>query len=239
MLSSVAAAWRALLKRLASDWLILTAALVTVGLSTVLLATGPIYADAVTLSALQQTIEDSRPSEALVEINQATPPALYGDVDEVVVRGVSGTFDTIGVDVLVHAASESFGFVDAPASTKTDLISFQHFERLSDHVVISSGRLPTESAARVEAAIPLATAELLDLSVGDTFEVESRRDPSYVIEVLITGVFQPTPTPHDNWVSRPRGPGTVETRCVIGKDSDLVRLKGAALCSGARSACFC
>ena len=45
------------LKRLAADWLILTAAVVTVVLATVLLASGPIYADAVTLSALQRSTD--------------------------------------------------------------------------------------------------------------------------------------------------------------------------------------
>ena len=56
-MSTLVVAWRTVLKRLAADWLILTAAVVTVVLATVLLASGPIYADAVTLSALQRSTD--------------------------------------------------------------------------------------------------------------------------------------------------------------------------------------
>lgn len=43
-------------KRITSDWPVVTAALITVFLATMLLAAGPIYADAVSASALRATI---------------------------------------------------------------------------------------------------------------------------------------------------------------------------------------
>ena len=50
---TVVAAWRVVVKRAAADRLMLTAAAITVVLATTLLAAGPIYSDAVTLSALR------------------------------------------------------------------------------------------------------------------------------------------------------------------------------------------
>ena len=51
-----AAAWGVVLRRTRSDWVILSAAMITTLLATTLLASGPIYAGAVTLSGLHRTL---------------------------------------------------------------------------------------------------------------------------------------------------------------------------------------
>lgn len=54
-----AGAWRLVLKRAAHDRLVVAAAFLTILLAVTLLASGPVYAEAVALSGLRRTLEDA------------------------------------------------------------------------------------------------------------------------------------------------------------------------------------
>ena len=56
MISALATATRTVVERIRADWLIVLAAFTTITLAAVLLASGPIYAEAVTRSALQRSL---------------------------------------------------------------------------------------------------------------------------------------------------------------------------------------
>ena len=84
MLSVIATAWRVVVKRAASDWLVVGAAAITILLATTLLAAGPIYADAVTLSSAQRTLADAELEEANVEISLRIQLDAYIDSNDIV-----------------------------------------------------------------------------------------------------------------------------------------------------------
>src|SRR5918995_5823209 len=83
MLSTAVAAWRNLVKRLSVDWLILAAGVVTILLAMTLLAAGPIYADAVTESALRRTLDISSLTGTAITVEIRTPPDAYDVVDHI------------------------------------------------------------------------------------------------------------------------------------------------------------
>ncbi|HEY6634001.1 MAG TPA: hypothetical protein VI141_00145, partial [Acidimicrobiia bacterium] len=66
MVSTLVTAMRAVLKRMRADWLIVGAAFTTITLAAILLASGPIYADAVTVSALQRSLAEAPVGDANV-----------------------------------------------------------------------------------------------------------------------------------------------------------------------------
>ena len=59
MTGLLVSAWRLVLKRAASDRLVVAAAFVTVLLTATLLAAGPIYSEGVALSGLRRTLADA------------------------------------------------------------------------------------------------------------------------------------------------------------------------------------
>src|SRR5215204_2632242 len=96
MMTMVSAAWRVVLKRSLSDWLILLAAFITILLATTLLASGPIYADAVTLSGVRRTLHDSPVRDSNVEVSARIRGPDYAALDETVLAVASGSFATTG-----------------------------------------------------------------------------------------------------------------------------------------------
>ena len=66
MIALPLAAWRLVFRRAGHDRLVVAAAFLTVLLATTLLASGPIYAEAVALSGLRRTLEDAPVAEKSV-----------------------------------------------------------------------------------------------------------------------------------------------------------------------------
>ena len=75
-------AWRLVLKRAAHDRLVVAAAFVTILLATTLLASGPVYSEAVALSGLRRTLEDAPVREVTVAVQGRLPAAERAAADE-------------------------------------------------------------------------------------------------------------------------------------------------------------
>ena len=99
MISVFAAAWRVILKRTGADWLILAAATLIILLSTTLLAAGPIYAGAVTLSGLHRTLADAEVIEADVQIASRVRPEAYREMNDRVASVAGEAFTPTGATV--------------------------------------------------------------------------------------------------------------------------------------------
>ena len=98
-------AWRLVLRRARHDRLVVAAAFVTILLAATLLASGPIYAEAVAASGLQRTLEDAPVRDATVAVSGQVAPDDYGTLDEQVTGAVEEVFGAGGVDV--HRSSQS------------------------------------------------------------------------------------------------------------------------------------
>ena len=190
MVSTLVGSVRTVVKRLAADWLIAGAALTTILLATVLLASGPVYADAVTVSALRQTIDGTTVTQSNVAAQVSVFPDLYDRTDTAVRGTVEDIFSVTGADVFAQLEAESYGLTDRGSRDGTDLVSFQYFEAIESKTTLIEGRWPSSTGSRIEVAVNGSAADALELGVGDTFEVTNRRDGSLQVTALVTGVYE-------------------------------------------------
>lgn len=191
MTTMISAAWRVVLKRSLSDWLILLAAFITILLATTLLAAGPIYADAVTLSGVHRTLHDAPVTDANVEISTRARGDAYAELDANVVEAASAAFAPTGGEIWRTGKSESYALPGQAPEDVTDLTVFSFFQDIENRVDIVEGTWPAEvaDARAVQAVLLDAAAEQLGLTIGDTLEVESRRDAGQFMTIELVGIY--------------------------------------------------
>ncbi len=190
MISVFAAAWRVILKRTGADWLILAAATLIILLSTTLLAAGPIYAGAVTLSGLHRTLADAEVIEADVEISSRVRPADYRSMNDRVASEAGNAFAPTGATVERMGRSDSFALPGQAEGDVSELAVFGFFDNLQSHTTLVDGTWPEGlSTGPVAAVVSDSTAELLELSVGQEVELESRRESDFVVPAQIVGIY--------------------------------------------------
>ncbi len=190
MFSVLGTAWRVIIKRAAADWLILSAAAITIFLATTLLATGPIYADAVSLSGVQRTLEDAPVTESNVEITVRTTPGNYADNNERVQEEVPRTFALTGGELTQRAVSESYELPVQRSPDKIDLGVFRYFEGIESRATLIDGNWPSPGEMPFQTAIPDAAAALLELEVGDELVLINRRDRDISVPITIAGIYR-------------------------------------------------
>ncbi len=196
---TLVAAWRLVVKRAAADRLLLTAVAVTVGLATTLLAVGPIYSEAVTLSALQRTLEQAPADEANVEISVLVKPERISDAGELAVPEIRRAFSSVGHDIYESAISESFGLREQADDGAVDIAFFQYMEGIEDHATLSEGVWPQQAHGSQQAAISDRLAAELDLSTGDQVPMSSRLRPAEQRTVVIVGIYAVTDVSDPFW----------------------------------------
>ncbi|HEU4321159.1 MAG TPA: ABC transporter permease [Acidimicrobiia bacterium] len=189
MLSTLGAAMRTVVRRLVTDWVIVGAVFITVLLSAGLLAAGPIYADAVTISALQRTLEDAPVTEANVNVALKVFPDYYAAADESVRGTVEESFATTGAEVFAHMEADAYGIEGAGEGDRADLASIEFFEDIENRATIVVGSWPTTDD-NTEVALNSPAATALGVSVGDSVTVVNRRDPSLSETLQIVGIYQ-------------------------------------------------
>lgn len=185
MLSTLVVAGRTVVKRIIADWLVVGAAFITVMLATVLLASGPIYADAVTISALHRTLEDAPVTESNIEASIRIFPEFYPQTDDIARRVIDDAIVATGGVVFAHLEAESYEILGR-SDEATPLASVEYFEGLANHATLVEGSWPEGAGTAVNAA----AAASLGLELGDVVELANRRDPILVESVPIVGIFQ-------------------------------------------------
>lgn len=190
MISSLISLIRTVLKRIRADRLVVSAALLTISMATVLIASGPIYADALTLSALQQKLEEAPTIESNLAVGARVFPEDLSVADDVVIEQVEKALDTTGADVLRHLQADSYQIGAAVEKAPIELASVQYFEGIETRVTRIRGRWPGDASRPIETAVGERTAAELGIDVGDVVELASRRDPSRSLAVMVVGVFE-------------------------------------------------
>jgi len=210
MVSVFAAAWRVILKRTGADWLILAAATLIILLSTTLLAAGPIYAGAVTLSGLHRTLADAEVVEADVEISSRVRPDAYREMNDRVAGAAGDAFAPTGATVERMGMSDSFA-LPGQGEEVTDLALFGFYDNLPEHATLVEGVWPEgTSTGAVASVISDSMAELLELSVGDELELQSRRERSFYVPTQIVGIYSINDPADPYWFQEPMEIGGIE-----------------------------
>lgn len=189
MLSALTVAGRAVVKRIAADWLIVGAAFITILLATVLLASGPVYADAVTISSLQRTLADAPVEDSNIEASLRTYPEYYAVADQTVRTSVNRSLAATGSDIYAHIEAEAYEMDGLSPDHRPVLASLHYFEGLEDHATLIAGRWPSDGPD-IEVAVHSGAARDLGASAGDTVTVVNRRDPMLEAQLKIVGVYE-------------------------------------------------
>ncbi|CAN5159706.1 ABC transporter permease [soil metagenome] len=191
MFTLLASAWRIVVNRSLADWLILSAALVTVLIATTLLAAGPIYADAVALSGVHRTLEDAPVQDVNVEVSIRTDGERFAAADRNVQSTVAAYFSQTGGTIYRRGTSESYALpIQDNPDVVRNLALFGFFERFEENVTLVSGDWPSDSNEPYETVVSQATADLLGVDVEDELTMTNRRDENYQPAVMITGIFE-------------------------------------------------
>lgn len=182
------AAWRLVLKRAASDRLIVAAAFVTVLLAATLLAAGPIYSESVALSGLRRTLADAPPQKRGLEVSARIAADRYRTASRRAVRAVEATF---GSDSSVYRSARSDSFLLPPGQGRPAgaLAVFAFYDGIRVHARLASGRWPRAGGA-LEAVLPAPAARDLGLATGDDLALAASADPARRITVRLVGTYR-------------------------------------------------
>ena len=185
-------AWRLVLKRAAHDRLVVAAAFLTILLAATLLASGPVYAEAVALSGLRRTLDDAPVREVTIAVQGRLPAADYGAADERVTGTLEDVFGPDGVAIHRSGLSDSYALPAIEGVPEDALAVFGYYDDLPGHAELVAGDWPAGplEGAGVEAALPEAAAEALGLAPGDAVELPSVQDENDVVTARVAGVYR-------------------------------------------------
>ncbi|MFJ8081210.1 FtsX-like permease family protein [Streptomyces sp. NPDC096205] len=178
--------------------LLLAAALLTVLLTTAVLATLTAYSGAIGDAALRHALRDPRNAADTALIVKADVPREDRAAADTAVRdGARRTFGGLPVTVRTLTRSGPYGLPGAAEGAEPDLTYFAALDTAQVRLV--SGRLPGPAGGgTVEAAVPQSAAERLGLEPGDRLTLTDRLDGPDA-RVTITGVYRPAQADHPYW----------------------------------------
>jgi hypothetical protein len=195
-------AWNLVLRRAASDAVIVGAAFVTILLATVLLAAGPIYANAVASAGLERTLADAPARDSGLQVSARIPIDSYGETSARVARAVRTVFGDARPVVHRSAVSDSFSLPDAPGRDPNALAVFAFYDGLPAHAGLVGGSWPG-AGSPTGAALSVGAARSLGLEVGDTVELEAVTDTADRVLVTVVGIYRPRDLREAFWWGSP------------------------------------
>ncbi|MFC8429309.1 FtsX-like permease family protein [Streptomyces sp. NPDC057253] len=183
--------------------LLLAAALLTVLLTTAVLATLTAYSGAIGDAALRHSLNDPRNAADTALVVKASVPEDRREAADTAVRKVARqTFDGLPVTVRTLLRSGPYALPrslqpEAERSGDPDLTQFAALD--GSRVRLVEGRLPRPADGLVEVALPQAAALALDLRPGARFTVTDRLGGP-AVRVTVTGVYRPVRADDPYWL---------------------------------------
>lgn len=198
-------AWRLVLKRAAHDRLVVAAAFLTILLATTLLASGPVYSEAVALSGLRRTLDDAPVREVTVAVQGRLSAAERRAADERVTRILEEVFGRDGVAIHRSSLSDSYALLPIEGVPDDALVVFGSYDDLAGHAELVAGDWPAGplEGRGVQAALPEPAAEALGLAPGDSVELPSVRDEDARVTARISGVYRVDDVDDPFWWASP------------------------------------
>ncbi|MEU5592652.1 hypothetical protein [Streptomyces sp. NPDC020298] len=183
---------------------LITAALVTLLLTTTVLAALAAYSAAIGDAALRHSLAEPRNAADAALVVTAEVAADHRKAADTAVRdGTRRTFDGLPVTVRTLVSSGPYAL---PATTRAaatrpgDKPNLTHFATLdSTQVRFSEGRPPRAGTPDVEVALPETAARRLRLTPGARLTVTDRLDGPPV-RILVTGVYRPAEPASPYWL---------------------------------------
>ncbi len=185
--------------------LLLAAALLTVLLTTALLAALTAYSGAIGDAALRHTLPSSENAAdtALIVTADTPAPDRRSAADEAVREGARRTFDGLPVTLRTLVRSGPYALPRSlrPTPAGSDEPDLTHLAALDrSQLRITEGRLPRVTGAGnpVEVALPQTAAEALGLRTGARLALTDRFDGP-TVHVHVTGLYRPARATAPYW----------------------------------------
>ncbi|MFF1718769.1 FtsX-like permease family protein [Streptomyces sviceus] len=183
--------------------LLLAAALLTVLLTTAVLATLTAYSGAIGDAALRHSLDDPRNAADTALVVKADVPEDRRTAADTAVRKVARqTFDGLPVRVRTSLRSGPYALPRSlqPESARSGDPDLTHFAALDrSRLRLVEGRLPRPAGGLVEVALPQTAARALHLGPGARFTLTDRlRGPA--VRVTVTGLYRPVRTDDSYWL---------------------------------------
>ncbi|MGV9281070.1 FtsX-like permease family protein [Streptomyces sp. NPDC003730] len=188
---------------------LLAAALLTVLLTTTVLAALTAYSGAVGDAALRHALADPHTgAEAALVVRADIPAGQRPAADAAVREGAARAFDGLPRTVRTLARSGPYALPGSPRpgaersgaerSGDPDLTFFAALD--PSQVRIDEGRMPAAEAAgsAVEVAVPVAAAERIGVGTGDRLTLTDRLDGP-AVSVVVSGLYRPADTGSPYW----------------------------------------
>ncbi|WP_399896996.1 FtsX-like permease family protein [Streptomyces sp. BBFR51] len=192
-----------MLLRARAHRLLLAAALLTVLLTTTVLATLTAYSGAIGDAALRHALADSRTgAEAALVVKADVPVEQRAAADATVREGAERTFDGLPRTVRTLVRSGPYALPDSlrPPTERSDDPDLTYFAALDPSQVRVEGRMPVagDAGGTVEVAVPVAAAERTGVRPGDRFTLTDRLDGP-AVRVVVSGLYRPVDTGSPYW----------------------------------------
>ncbi|MZG12215.1 ABC transporter permease, partial [Streptomyces sp. SID5914] len=186
--------------------LLLAAALLTVLLTSTVLATLTAYSGAVGDAALRHALADSRTGADAALIVKADVPAEQRPTADATVReGAARTFDGLPrtVRTLVRSGPYALPGSLRPPTERSGDPDLTFFAALDPtQVRIDEGRMPAQAGGdadgAVEVAVPVAAAERIGVGTGDRLTLTDRLDGP-AVRVVVSGLYRPVDAGSPYW----------------------------------------
>jgi ABC-type antimicrobial peptide transport system permease subunit len=205
------------LLRVRAHLLLLAAALLTVVLTTCVLATFTAFTGAIGDAALRRTLQHQDAGQATVEVQADLADTDAKALDADVHKTLSGSFAGLPAHVNSSTRSGPYGLplrlrpAAAAKGTDPDLTLLATFAR--SRVTLAKGSWPAvaaKGAAQVQVAVPEAAAVALKVGPGDVIALANRLGGAG-LRIQVTGVYRPVDSAAPYWHLDPLGGRGVHT----------------------------
>ncbi|WP_307718360.1 FtsX-like permease family protein, partial [Streptomyces sp. JHA26] len=192
-----------MLLRARAHRLLLAAALLTVLLTTAVLAALAAYAGAIGDASLRHALADPRnAADTALIVKADVPEGGRDEADATVRRGARAAFGGLPVTVRPLTRSGPYALPDAlrPRGERSgDNPDLTYFAALDPaQVRITEGRMPREGGPVTEVALPTAVAERLGVRTGTRLTLTDRFDGP-AVRIRVTGLYRPAEAASPYW----------------------------------------
>ncbi|MFF3910389.1 FtsX-like permease family protein [Streptomyces sp. NPDC001848] len=201
------------LLRARAHWLLLSAALLCILLTTCVLAALAAFSEAVGDAGLRHALQDRNATRTLVEVDADVTPADRARLDASVRRIVPVAFDGMPVSMAASIQSVSYGLPHTARASHGDEPDLTFLATLDpSRVTMAEGSRPgpSEAGGPVPVALPERAARALGLRTGQRLTLTDRTG-GRPLQVLLTGVYRPVDAAAPYWRLEPLGGRGVRT----------------------------
>ncbi|WP_432003273.1 ABC transporter permease [Streptomyces sioyaensis] len=189
--------------RVRAHRLLLTAALLSVLLTTTVLATLTAFTGAIGDAGLRQALRTRAAPAAALQVKAQLPAAQKQSADRAVARGARRAFDGLPFTVRTLVRSGPYALprtLRSPPAPKDepDLTQLAALDR--SRLTLTAGHWPTAvRRGPLPVAMPAAAAARLGIAPGRRLTLDNRLSGSAPVTVEVTGVYRPTDRADPYW----------------------------------------